>query len=107
MPFMMNCGLAGNRSAAALASTRSVTSPLARSIPAMAVVHATLAHTLPPDQARSFSHRSRVPACRTLTTSRGASVSGSRRTSSLVPSLVTTSASGPFPVAQIPQPSRL
>src|SRR3984885_615294 len=130
---MTICGWAC-RSPAARASTTSVTAPVSRSIPARHVVPRTFAHTSPPAQARSFSQRTRCSPHRTWTTARGPSVTGSRRTSSLVPSLVTTSstgistASGPVLIvlstgtppagafstgalstgtAQIPQPSRL
>ena len=75
----------------------------------MHVVPSTFAQISPPAQARSFSQRTRLPSHRTWTTARGSSVTGSRRTSSLVPSLVITSPAG-FPstgTAQIPQPSRL
>lgn len=103
MPFMMAPGSPRVDSAAARASTTLVTSPVAGSMPMIAVVQATLASTRPPDQARSFSPWTRFPAQRTLMSPRGCRVSGSRRTSSLVPSLVMTSLS----VAQMPQPSRL
>ena len=85
------------------ASTMSVTSPVSGSIPARHARPAMLAQIRPADHSRSLSRVTRRPPQRTPITPAGASVRGSRRMSSLVPSLVTTSS----PAAQMPQPSRL
>src|SRR3984957_19745632 len=91
------------REAAARASTISTTSPLSASIPARYGRGATLAQTRPPAHSRSLRPPIRCPSIRTTTVPSGISVCGSRRTSSLLPSLVSTYR----PVLQMPQPSRL
>ena len=102
-PFMIACESPQWRSLAAPTSATSVTWPVSGSMPTRRKVPATLAHTRPAAQSRSFSPSCRVSPDRTLTSPVGRSDCGSRLTSSLLPSLVKTCS----PARQMPQPSRL